>query len=127
MENPENKPKKTGWRGPEELANRGRQLGSKNKQTQAIRGAYQNLVEMNLVNMSTWINDVAADNPEKAFELMIKLSEYVIPKLARTEVTGKDGDALFKNVTFEFGPSVNDRIIDVEEVDYDETSDDEDI
>ena len=99
------------WRGPKDLANRtGRKVGSKNKQTTAIRNAYQNLVEMNLENMSLWIAQVAADSPEKAVDLMIKLSEYVIPKLARTEVTGKDGDDLFKDLTFTFGPSVEDRL-----------------
>ena len=113
MENQE--PKKGKWKGPESLANRnGRPPGAKNKNTVAIREAYQQLVEFNLENMSTWIAQVAADNPEKAVDLMIKLSEYVIPKLARTEVTGKDGDDLFKNLTFEFGPSVNDRILDIE-------------
>ncbi len=39
---------------------------------------------------------------------MLKLSEYVIPKLARQEVTGADGEDLFKNVKFEFGPDIND-------------------
>ena len=117
MENQEqnNQPKKTGWRGPEELANRGgRPVGIKNKQTSAIRTAYQNLVEMNLDNMSMWIAEVAAEDPKAAVDLMIKLSEYVIPKLARTEVTGKDGDDLLKNITFEFGTQVNVRIIDIE-------------
>ena len=108
----------SGWRGPEHLANRkGRPAGTKNKTTVAIREAYQNLVELNLENMSTWIGQVAADNPEKAMDLMIKLSEYVIPKLARTEVTGKDGDDLFKDLRFEFGPSITDRI---EDIDIDE-------
>jgi hypothetical protein len=120
MENQENKPKKTGWRGPEELANRGRIPGSKNKQTSAIRTAYQNLVEMNLESMSRWIAEVAAEDPKGAVELMIKLSEYVIPKLARTEVTGKDGDDLFKNITFEFGTPANDRFIEAEDVDFED-------
>ena len=97
------------WKGPEEKANRnGRKPGSRNKTTVRIREAYQNLVEMNLENMSTWIAQMAAENPEKAMDTMIKLSEYIIPKLARQEVTGADGEDLFKNVKFEFGPDVND-------------------
>lgn len=121
METPEanNEEKKTGWRGPEHLANRGRVPGSKNKQTSAIRTAYQNLVEMNLENMSAWIGQVAQEDPSKAMDLMIKLSEYVIPKLARTEVTGANGDDLFKSLTFEFGPPVSKRIEDIEDVEYD--------
>lgn len=121
MENNEEKPDNMSkWRGPKDLANRnGRVPGSKNKNTVAIRNAYQNLVEMNLENMSLWIGQVAADDPSKAIDLMIKLSEYVIPKLARTEVTGKDGEDLFKDLTFSFGPSVSDRldVLDIEETD----------
>ena len=107
----ENKPEKGVWRGPEHLANRkGRPPGTKNKATQAIRVAYQNLVEFNLENMSQWIGQVAAEDPAKAMDLMIKLSEYVLPKLARTEVTGANGEDLFKNLKFEFGPSVETRL-----------------
>jgi hypothetical protein len=86
----------------------GRPKGAKNKATQAIRIAYQKLTEDNLENMSEWIQQVAADDPAKAMELMIRLSEYVIPKLARTEVTGQDGKDLLAGVKFDFGPSVND-------------------
>jgi len=112
MENNEdNKPAKSGWKGPEHLANRkGRPPGTKNKKTQAIREAYQKLTEDNLENMSIWIQQVAADDPGKAMDLMIKLSEYVLPRLARTELTGQNGEDLFKNLTFEFGPSVEKRL-----------------
>ena len=109
--NEETKPKKTGWRGPESLANRnGRPVGSKNRNTSLIREAYQNLTEMNLENMSLWIQQIGAEDPAKAFDLMLKMSEFVLPKLNRTELTGQDGDDLFKNLKFEFGPSVQDRL-----------------
>jgi len=85
----------------------GRPPGSPNKQTRDIRQAYQNLVEMNLENMTTWLSSVAAEDPEKAMDLMLKLSEYIIPKLARQEVVGNDGSDLFKNVKFQFGPDIN--------------------
>jgi len=106
--------KTTGWRGPEPNRN-GRPKGSRNKTTNRIREAYQNLVEMNLDNMSLWIAQMAAENPEKAMDTMIKLSEYIIPKLARQELTGQDGEDLFKSVKFEFGPSVNDEEERIEE------------
>ena len=86
----------------------GRPKGAINKTTKEIREAYQKLTEDNLDNMSMWIAQVAADNPEKALDIMIRLSEYVIPKLARQEVVGQDGTDLFKNISFNFGPSVND-------------------
>ncbi len=86
----------------------GRPPGALNKQTRDIRQAYQNLVEMNLENMTSWLASVASEDPEKAMDLMLKLSEYIIPKLARQEVVGNDGSDLFKNVKFQFGPSIND-------------------
>ncbi len=95
------------WRGPLESRNVGRMEGTKNRVTQNIRKAYQDLVEGNLDNMSQWIGHIANENPKEAMELMIKLSEFVIPKLARTELTGANGDDVFKNVTFQFGPDVN--------------------
>jgi LytS/YehU family sensor histidine kinase len=87
----------------------GRAKGTPNKSTAEIRDAYQKLVESNLTNMTEWLTLVAAENPEKAMDLMLKLSEYMIPKLARQEVTGADGKDLFKNITFEFGTPINER------------------
>ena len=86
----------------------GRPKGSRNKATEHVRAAYQKLTEDNLENMSIWLTQIAAENPEKAMTLMLQLSEFIIPKLARTEVTGNDGEDLFKNVKFNFGPDIND-------------------
>lgn len=88
---------------------KGRPKGKPNKTTAEIREAYQKLVEDNLTNMTKWLGEVAQQNPEKAMELMLKLSEYMIPKLARQEVTGADGADLFKNIKFEFGTPINER------------------
>ena len=99
------------FRGGDANINRdGRPKGSKNKNTQEVREAYQRLVEGNLENMSQWIQAVDAEDPAKAFDLMVKLSDFVIPKLARTELTGANGDDLFKDMKFEFGPSVAARL-----------------
>ena len=64
----------------------GRKKGTANKQTVEIRGAYQLLIENNLGNLKKWIEEIAEENPEKAIDVIIKLSEYVVPKLSRTEV-----------------------------------------
>lgn len=88
---------------------KGRPKGKPNKTTAEIKEAYQKLVEDNLTNMTKWLGDVAMENPEKAMDLILKLSEYMIPKLARQEVTGADGKDLFKNITFEFGTPINER------------------
>ena len=97
------------FKGGDENINRaGRPKGTKNKTTKHIREAYQKLTEDNLDNMNTWLAQIAADDPARAMDTMIKLSEYILPKLARTELTGQDGDDLFKNIKFEFGPDAND-------------------
>lgn len=81
---------------------KGRPKGLANKTTTEIREAYQNLVEMNLDNMTEWLKQVAEKDPNKAMELMLKLSEYFIPKLARQEITGADGKDLFNDIKFKF-------------------------
>lgn len=86
----------------------GRKKGVPNKQTAEIREAYQRLTEANLENMTHWLQSIAADDPAKAMDMMLKLSEFIIPKLARQELTGTDGEDLFKNVNFQFGPDIND-------------------
>jgi hypothetical protein len=70
---------------------KGRTKGVPNKSTQIVREAIANLLERNAPNMDKWLNEVAQEDPYKALDLMNKLSEYHIPKLARTEVTGADG------------------------------------
>ena len=64
----------------------GRKPGSKDKKKQAIRDAYQSLIEDNLPNLQTWITDIADKDKLKAFELILKLSEYVVPKQKAIEL-----------------------------------------
>ncbi len=93
----------------------GRKPGTKNKATKQIREAYQKLTEDNLDNMNRWLMQTAQEDPAKAMDLMLKLSEYIIPKLARQEITGQDGEDLFKDIKFSFGPDVNDDVNRIEE------------
>ena len=87
----------TEFKGGDHNINRaGKKKGTLNKNTKAIREAYQKLTEDNLDNMSIWISQVAGDDPAKALDIMIRLSEYIIPKLARTELSGNDGEDLLK-------------------------------
>ena len=64
----------------------GSRKGIPNKTTAEIRNAFQLLVEDNLDNMTLWLSDVAAEDPERALEIILKMSEYIVPKLSRTEV-----------------------------------------
>ena len=60
------------------------------------------LIENNLDNMTKWLEKVAAKDPAKAIYIINDLSEYVVPKLARTELTGKGGEELTINNTITF-------------------------
>jgi hypothetical protein len=73
------------------LAGPGRPKGMPNKATGIVREAIAYLLERNAPNMDRWLNEVADKDPHKALDIIQKLSEYHIPKLARTEVTGLDG------------------------------------
>jgi len=65
--------------------------GDINTVTRDIKTAYKNLIEMNLENMTIWLQKIADEDPAKAIHVISELSEYVIPKLARTEIKGDIG------------------------------------
>jgi len=75
-------------------AGKGRAKGVPNKATTAFRETIQKLLESNSENVSLWLKQVAAEDPGKALDLVSKLAEYATPKLARTEVSGTDGQPL---------------------------------
>jgi hypothetical protein len=89
---------------PDNLTNRGRGRppGSVNKATKTFRETVSRLLEDNAENVSKWLTEVAEGSVEKelkadpkaALTLLAQMAEYATPKLARTEVTGKDGGAL---------------------------------
>jgi len=57
----------------------------------AAREAIAQFVDGNAHRLQEWLDRVAKDDPEKAFSLFQSVVEYHIPKLARSEITGKDG------------------------------------
>lgn len=63
----------------------GRKAGTPNKSTTEFKKAISELISGNVDNLQTWLDYVAKDNPVKAFDLLIKMMEFVIPKLSRTE------------------------------------------
>ena len=83
------------------LAGPGRPKGMPNKSTSIVKEAIAKLLERNVGNMDLWLEKVAQDDPYKALDLMNKLCEYHVPKLARTELTGADGGAVEHNVTWQ--------------------------
>ena len=80
----------------------GRPKGSKNKITEEIRAAFQLVLENKLPDLERWIQQTAQDDPAKAVDLLIKLSNRFVPELSRQELTAADGEDLFKSLKFNF-------------------------
>lgn len=78
----------------------GRKKGVPNKATRDIKEAYRQLIENNLGNLTTWLKRIAEKDPEKAIKIIAELSEFVVPKLARSEHTGADGKDLQATILF---------------------------
>ena len=89
----------------EKRPNQGRPPGKPNKATTQAREAIAMFVDGNADRLQGWLDDIAADpkyGPAAAFDRFMGVVEYHIPKLARTEQTGKDGGAIEVNRTVTF-------------------------
>lgn len=71
-----------------ELGKRSSRKGVPNKTTKEIREAFNQLISSKIPQLSKWLDRVAKDDPEKALEIIIKFSDFIIPKLQRTEIKG---------------------------------------
>lgn len=70
----------------------GRPKGLPNKATQEAREAIGRFVDGNAHRLQEWLDLIARDNPEKAFNLFQSVIEYHVPKLARTDTQFLDKD-----------------------------------
>jgi hypothetical protein len=95
----------------------GRKAGTPNKATEEARKAFRMVYEARVQDLNRWLVETAdgfetvhflADgtrckylkrDPARAAELLIKMAEHFVPKLAHTEITGPDGERLIVNVT----------------------------
>lgn len=57
-----------------------------------MREALARLAEANIPKLQKWLD--AVKDPAKRFSLFLDLCEYHLPRLARTELTGLDGEPL---------------------------------
>lgn len=72
----------------------GRPKGATNKLTRDVKAAITKALEDSAKDFSGWLKSVGEDDPARALDIASKLAEYTIPKLARSEVSGPDGDPL---------------------------------
>ena len=84
----------------------GRTKGTPNKATVNARETIAAFVDGNAARLNDWLDQIAeTDGPKAAFACVVDLLEYHVPKLARTELTGKDGaDLLPKVLTYKIEP-----------------------
>jgi len=83
----------------------GRAAGTSNKATMQAREAIASFVDGNAHRLVLWLDEIAANEklgPKAAFDCFMSVVEYHVPKLARTEVTGKDGGAVEQSLTVSF-------------------------
>jgi hypothetical protein len=65
----------------------GREIGTPNKITKDIREAYQLLIENNLETLESDLNELTA---KERIDVLIKLSEFIVPKLQRSQIEQKN-------------------------------------
>lgn len=76
----------------------GRPKGSKNRSTKAMKKVLAQLIDDNLDNMSVWLNEIAKDDPRVAFQCMLNMMKFNIPKISRTSaVVEKEEEVQTKN------------------------------
>lgn len=80
-------------------AGKGRVKGVPNKVTADTRKGFQALVEGSVAELQGWLRRVAKKDPARALLIVSNMAEYIIPKLSRTEITGKDGKPVTVQVT----------------------------
>lgn len=72
----------------------GRPKGSPNKATADVRAAIAAFAEANVGKLQEWLDRIAEDEPARAADLFVRVLEYHIPKLGRTELANPDGSPL---------------------------------
>lgn len=84
-------------------AGRGRPKGSPNKATANAREAIARFVDGHTSELDALLLEIrATEGPKAAWQCIMDLIEYHVPKLARTELTAGDGKPLIppEGITF---------------------------
>ena len=73
-------------KGDNRINKNGRPVGAMNRSTEQMKLTLARAANKTLDTISEDLEKIRIDNPEKAIELALKLMEYVMPKLSRTEM-----------------------------------------
>lgn len=68
------------------LKRKGRPKGAINKSTADVRAIIAIVAEKNARKIDAWLARIGRKNPAKAMDLYLRMLEYHIPKLTRTEI-----------------------------------------
>jgi hypothetical protein len=92
----------------------GRPKGSVEKSTINAREALARFVDANTERLQGWLEEIyKTDGPKAAWECMVDVIEYHVPKLQRTELTGEDGTPFVINLqSFDDGRNTNPKKLD---------------
>src|SRR6516165_8656859 len=63
----------------------GSRKGIPNRTTRDVRAAIAAFADANVGRLQTWLDAIAEKDPAKAADLFVRVLEYHVPKLARTE------------------------------------------
>ena len=72
-------------------AGSGRKKGVPNKATADVRTAIALIAEKNVNKLDGWLTRIGRKDPARAMELYLRMIEYHIPKLMRTEIVKPPG------------------------------------
>jgi len=73
-------------KGDNRINRSGRPQGAINRSTEAMKLTLARAVNNTLNTLSEDLERIRQDNPDRAVELSLKLMEFVVPKLSRTEM-----------------------------------------
>jgi len=68
-----------------EAGSKSSRAGIPNKVTAKTKEAFQLIMDGNIERFQEWVDSVAETDPKGAFEMMMRLAEYITPKLQRKE------------------------------------------
>lgn len=70
----------------------GRPKGSENKVTSDTRAFFRKLLERRHPKIEKMLDQIIDEDPKEALKIIMSLTEYCVPKLARTEIQNLDKD-----------------------------------